>query len=207
MYVGPEDRDTLVQSLKTYGAAKNIEMKHYKKDGSVMWGLHNICLVRDYRQDISCIEGTFKDITEQRRVKEALKESEQMFRDLAEKSLAGIYLAQDGVFQYANPALAEIMGYKIHELIGTIRLEDTILAEDRAAAIERVRKRTSGEVQSVHHTFRIVTREGKVRNVEAYGSITTYRERPALIGTMLDITERMHFRECRRRYLPDTAHP
>jgi PAS domain S-box-containing protein len=199
MYIGLEDRDALIQSLKTYGVAKNIEMKHHKKDGSVMWGLHNIRLVRDYHQDISCIEGTFKDITEQKRVKETLKESEQMFRDLAEKSLAGIYLAQDGVFQYANPALGEIMGYEIPELIGTIRLEDTILAEDRAAAMERARRRTSGEIQSVHHTFRIVTKEGKVRSVEAYGTITTYRERPALIGTMLDITERMRGQELIRQ--------
>jgi PAS domain S-box-containing protein len=130
-----------------------------------------------------------------KRVEGTYQISDQMFKDLAEKSLAGIYVAQDGVLQYANPALAEIMGYKTHELIGTIRLEDTILAEDRAAAIERARKRTSGEVQSVHHTFRIVTKEGKVRNVEAYGTITTYRERPALIGTMLDITERMRGQE------------
>jgi len=127
---------------------------------------------------------------QQKKIKEALRESEQMFRDLAERSLAGIYLSQDGVFQYVNPALATIMGYEAEELIGKVRVEDTILAEDRAAAVERARKRTSGEVRSVHHTFRIVKKDGNVTRVEAYGTITIYRGRPALLGTMLDITAR-----------------
>ena len=48
---------------------------------------------------------------------EALYESEDIFRDLAEKSLAGIYIIQDGVFKYSNPAFADIFDYNVEEMI------------------------------------------------------------------------------------------
>ncbi|MCG6535950.1 MAG: PAS domain-containing protein [Syntrophales bacterium LBB04] len=124
------------------------------------------------------------------RVEAPLRESEHLFKDLTEKSLVGVYLIQDGVFRYVNPRFAEILGYAPHELIETINHEETLFPEDRAAVVERPRKRESGEITSIHHTFRSVTKKGEIRNAEVYGSRTTYRGRPAVIGTLLDITER-----------------
>lgn len=199
VYVNPEDRHNVIRLLKTYGVAKNIEVKYQKKDGSIMWGLQNSRLVRDDEGNILYIEGTLQDITERKRTEEALRESEHMFRDLTEKALAGTYLIQDGVFRYVNSRFAEILGYKAHELIEKINYEETILPEDRAAVVEKIRKRESGEISSMHHSFRVVTKKGEVRNVEVYGSRTAYRRRPAVIGTMLDITERVRSEELLRQ--------
>ena len=52
------------------------------------------------------------------RTEEALRESENKFRDLAEKSIVGIYLIQDGKFKYVNPRFAEIFGYEVWEIMG-----------------------------------------------------------------------------------------
>jgi PAS domain S-box-containing protein len=48
------------------------------------------------------------DISEQKRVEEALAESETKFKDLAEKSIVGIYLMQGNVFKYVNARFADI---------------------------------------------------------------------------------------------------
>ena len=141
------------------------------------------------------IEGTSQDITGRKTAEEAMNESEQMFRDLTEKSLVGIYLIQDGVFRYVNSRFAEILGYKTYELIETINHEETLFPEDRTAVVEKLRKRESGEISSIHHIFRVITKKREVRNVEVYGSRTMYRGRPAVIGTMLDITERTRAEE------------
>jgi PAS domain S-box-containing protein len=195
VYVNPEDRDKVIQLIKKYGFAKNIEMRYRRKDGSIIWGLLNSRLVRDGQGNILYIEGTLQDITERKRTGDELRESEQMFRDLTEKSLVGIYLIQDGLFRYVNSRFAEILGYEAHELIETINHVETLLPEDRAAVVEKLRKRESGEISSIHHMFRVVTKKGEIRNVEVYGSRTTYRGRPAVIGTMLDITERSRAEE------------
>jgi|GEM_PF-3114638 len=195
MFVNPEDRDKVIQLLERYGEVKNIEIQCRKKDGSIMWGLLNSRLIRDNEGNISYIEGIFQDITGRKTAEEGLKESERLFRDLTEKSLVGIYLIQDGVFRYVNSQFAEILGYEAWELIKAIPYEETVLPEDRPKVAERVRKRESGEVSSIHHTFRAVTKKGEVRNVEVYGSRTVYQGRPAVIGTMLDITERSRAEE------------
>jgi PAS domain S-box-containing protein len=195
VYVNPEDRDKVIQLLERYGVAKNIEIQCRKKDGSIMWGLQNSRLIRDKEGNILYIEGTFQDITGRKTAEEGLKESERLFRDLTEKSLVGIYLIQDGVFRYVNSKFAELLAYKADELIETINHEETLFPEDRAAVVEKLRKRESGELSSIHHEFRVVTKKGEVRNVEVYGSRTTYRGRPAVIGTMLDITERARSEE------------
>jgi PAS domain S-box-containing protein len=195
VYVNPEDRDKVIQLLERYGVAKNIEIQCRKKDGSIMWGLQNSRLIRDKEGNILYIEGTFQDITGRKTAEEGLKESERLFRDLTEKSLVGIYLIQDGVFRYVNSKFAELLAYKADELIETINHEETLFPEDRVAVVEKLRKRESGELSSIHHEFRVVTKKGEVRNVEVYGSRTTYRGRPAVIGTMLDITERARSEE------------
>jgi PAS domain S-box-containing protein len=190
VYANPEDHDKVIQLLKKCGVAKDIEMQYRKKDGSIMWGLQNSRLIRDDQGNTLYIEGTFQDITGRKTAEEGLRESERLFRDLTEKSLVGIYLIQDGVFRYVNSQFAELLGYKADELIETINHEETLFPEDRAAVVERLRKRESGEISSIHHMFRAVTKKGEVRNVEVYGSRTIYRGKPAVIGTLLDITER-----------------
>ena len=50
-------------------------------------------------------------------IKSIYQGSEIDFSILAEKSLVGIYLIQDGVFKYLNPKLAEIFEYTVEELI------------------------------------------------------------------------------------------
>lgn len=130
------------------------------------------------------------NITERKQVETALRESENKFRDLAEKSLVGIYLIQDGVFKYVNSRLAEIFGYEVEEIIEKKNVRDLTFPEDWPTAEENIRKRITGEVDSVHCVCRGIARNQDTIWVEVYGSKTIYQGRPAVIGALLDITER-----------------
>ena len=135
---------------------------------------------------------------------EALRESENKFRDLSEKSLVGVYLIQDWAFKYVNPRLAEIFGYSVEEVLAGIKPADVVLPEDWPTVRENIRQRIEGETTSIHFSFRLVSTEHEIRYVEAYGSRTTYRGKSAIIGTMLDITERKRsearLRQAERKY-------
>lgn len=130
--------------------------------------------------------------TEAGQTEQALRESENKFRDLAEKSLVGIYLIQDEVFKYVNPKFAEIFGYRVGSLIETEKNapKNLVLPEDWPLVQENIRKRIAGEAESIHFEFRGLTKKRDVIYVEVYGSRTAYRGRPALIGTLLDISGR-----------------
>lgn len=131
-------------------------------------------------------------LAERRQTRQALRESENKFRDLAEKSLVGIYLIQNDVFVYVNPKLAEIFGYTIDSLTAAkVKTpKDLVFPEDWPLVRENIRKRIAGETESIHFEFRGITNTREIINVEVYGSRTIYQGRPALIGTLLDITGR-----------------
>ncbi|HAK60676.1 MAG TPA: hypothetical protein DCO77_09880, partial [Nitrospiraceae bacterium] len=135
------------------------------------------------------IQGVFRDITERKKTEEALKESEGKFRSLAEESLVGIYLLQDGLIQYANPKLAAIFGYTVEEMTGKKISDGFIFQEDMPMVEENIFKRISGEEKSIHYSFRGITKKNSLIYLEAYGSETVYQGRPAIIGALIDITE------------------
>jgi|Deesub1362A_J573_1020465.scaffolds.fasta_scaffold05607_3 PAS domain S-box-containing protein len=141
------------------------------------------------------------DITERKKAEEALIESETRFRTMAEGSLTGVYIVQDGKFRYVNPALAQIFGYKRDELIDKLGPIDLTHPDDRAFVAENIRRRIDGEVESAHYTFRGLRRDGKTIYCEVLGRRIEYQGRPAVIGTLIDITERKRTeQELQRNY-------
>jgi len=120
----------------------------------------------------------------------ALQESERKFKNLAEKSVVGIYVIQDDVFKYVNAKLAEILGYKPEELIGKADPEKVVHPEDWPMVRDNIQNRISGKVESIHSEFRGIRKNGEIYYAEVYGSATVYEDKPAVIGTLLDITER-----------------
>jgi len=119
-----------------------------------------------------------------------LQESERKFKNLAEKSIVGIYVIQDFVFKYVNAKLAEIFGYKVKELIGITGPQQVVHPEDWPMVKNNIQKRILGEVKSIQSQFKGIRKDGQVIFVEVYGSGTIYEGKPAVIGTLLDITER-----------------
>jgi PAS domain S-box-containing protein len=111
------------------------------------------------------------------------------FRTLVEQSLVGIYLVQDGTLRYVNPKMAEIFGYTQNELLALPSVLDLIVEADRALVADTIRKRLQGEVESVHHSVRGQRQDGTLLDVEARGVRTEYDGKPAIIGTLVDITE------------------
>ena len=138
---------------------------------------------------------SFLDISERKIAERALQESEAKFRDLAERSLVGIYLIQDGIYKYVNPRFADIHGYSVEEILDVLGPKTLVHPDDWPLAEENIRKRLSGESQFVHYEIRHVTKKGEIRSVELTGSRTLYQGRPAIVGTILDITERKRAEE------------
>lgn len=175
-----------------------LETRLKHKDGATIEVLLVLCPFDP--QDASAgVTATVLDITERKRASKALEESEHKFRDLVEKAIVGVYLIQDGVFKYVNAYLAEGLGYAIDELVDRMNPEEVIVAEDLPLVRENIRKRFSGEERSLHYGLRVRTKDRVIKNVEVYSSSTIYRGKPALIGTVLDVTERLRAEEEMRR--------
>ncbi len=114
----------------------------------------------------------------------------EVFKKPVEQSFIGTYLIYDGTFEYINPRFAEIFGYNINELIHTSNIEKLLHPEDLPLFREQLRRRLSGEVQSVHYEFRGISKTNETICLEAYGSVVEYRGKNAIVGNIMNITER-----------------
>ena len=130
------------------------------------------------------------DNTERRQSEEAIRESEDKFRNFAEHSIVGINLIQDGVLKYVNPKFAEIFGYTIEECLDNMSFRELVYPEDLPKVEENILKRLSGKVKSVRYDFRGVKKTGEIIHVEIFGSSILFNGKPASTATLLDITER-----------------
>jgi len=120
----------------------------------------------------------------------SLQQSEQKFRSLVEDSLVGVYFIQDGRFVYVNPRMAAIFGYTVAEMQREVSLEKIIYPEDWPLVQEQIRRRVANEVRTAHYAFRGQCKDGTVIQAEVLGSRTEYQGAPAVLGMLLDVTER-----------------
>lgn len=127
--------------------------------------------------------------------KARLVESENRFRSLSEDALVGIYIIQDSFFRYVNPKMAEIFGYGVEELVDKIAPRLLVLEEDWPTVRDNLQKRLTDEQRSIHYEFRGVRKDKEIVFIEVFGSRTVIQGTPAVIGTLLDITDRKRSEE------------
>lgn len=144
----------------------------------------------DREGTVTYVIGTGIDITARRAAQDALSEAEAKYRSLVEESLVGVYIVVDGRFDYVNPRFAHIFGYAPDEIQGIKSIEDLTAPESLPLVRENLKKRISGEIKSIHYSFKAVRKDGRIIDVEVMGSRTNFQGKPAVIGSLLDVTER-----------------
>lgn len=130
------------------------------------------------------------DISERKRAEEALRQSEERFRSLAESSLTGIYLIQDGRFAYVNQALATLFGHEVDEIVGRLSPLDLTAPHHRELVATHIRQRMEGAVEAVRYEFQGLRKDGSTIEVEVYERRILGEGKPSILGTVLDISDR-----------------
>jgi PAS domain S-box-containing protein len=88
-----------------------------------------------------------------------------------------------------NPAIENISGHT-REFLLTLDFWEVIHPDDRAQVKERATMRLRGELLADDYEYRIVTKSGTVRWVNIAAGLIEYQGKPAVIGTIFDITDR-----------------
>ena len=123
-----------------------------------------------------------------------LRESEEQFRRIAEQSLMGIGILQDGVFKYINNIAEKILGYTAEEIMSWKPYEfaSRIHPDDLDFAMDQARKKQRGEkLVTVHYSFRLIKKSGEIIWVDNYSKSIEYEGKPANFMTIIDSTEKI----------------
>ncbi|MGB9004802.1 MAG: ATP-binding protein [Candidatus Aminicenantales bacterium] len=124
------------------------------------------------------------------RAAEALRESEEAFRALAENANDGILIAVgQGTYAYANKRASEITGFGAAEVLKT-GIRDLIHPDEVKKVMERYKKRLAGEPAPPRYETIIIRQDGKSVPIELSASKTVWHGQPADLFIFRDITER-----------------
>jgi len=105
----------------------------------------------------------------------------------------GIYIVQDGRFQYVNLLFQELTGYTEQELLGMYSL-DLVHPEDREAVRKKAIESLKGG-SSLPCEYRFMKKNGEVMWVLERLTSTEYKGKRATAGSFVDITERKQSEE------------
>ena len=188
-YLNPEDRETFIQKLKKKGAVNDYELKLKAKDGSVIETSMSAHIIFGNDGEPAGVEGVLRDITERKRAEEALKESEEKYRELVENLTEVIYaLKPSGEVLYVSPTVKSLIGYSPKEIEGQ-SFTGLIHEDDLPLASERIQKILSGA--SVTGEYRIRAKTGQIRWISTTSRpIFKGKRAVGIQGILTDITER-----------------
>lgn len=141
----------MLHKVALQALSMEIECRIVTKDGKARWLRTCSVPLEDETGLVSFIYGFAEDVTEHKRVAEALKESEARYRGIFENAVEGIFqTTPDGRFISANPALARMAGYpSMEEMVREVTNvgeQFYMNREDRKEFVDRLER--EGSVRS-----------------------------------------------------------
>ena len=172
------------------------ELRYVTKDGRIIWGRLKVSLLHDSREG-GFIIAMVEDITAWKEMQNALRESEEWFREIAQRSFDMIYTCYtDRGVTYVSPAVTRILGYTPEEMIG-VQCRDYVLDESWPAWQEARARIARGE--SVEGLLvKLRRKDGTVVTVEMNESPII--EGGEVVGTQTvgrDVSDRRRYEDLR----------
>lgn len=183
------DRAGFIERIKAQGSIVNYQLHFRTKDGSLRVLLVSAELLKFRGQE--CMLVASSDITEFVHAQQALRESEERFRNMADNAPVLIWVAdQSGSCTYFNKQWLDFTGRRLEEELG-FGWSHAVHPDDLAHCLETYKtsfdKRTSFQME-----YRLRRKDGEFRWILDCGTPRFSSDRAFLgfIGSSIDITDR-----------------
>ncbi len=176
------------QTIET-GSYSNKEIKIRTKSGSVKTGVASAQLI-DFGGE-KCILTSGLDLTDKKRIEEALRESEALYRAVSEHSNNAICIVDENArITWVNPQMSVVSGYPAARLAQSESFVEFLAPESVEFVVGNFMKFVAGEPYEKSYKFYFIRSDGSKRLLQKY--MTDYVDRNGarnLIISMTDITE------------------
>ncbi len=194
----PEDHERLLDNIKKAFVEKGrdggMEYTALRQDGSTFpIVIYSTPLAEN--NEIKGIRGLIVDISERKAMEEALRKSEEHYRNVIQSLQEGLFVLQDNKFIFVNDAIVNILGYSVQEMTGKPFWE--IIPPERIEEITRHNNARKAGIQgSSSYEFSLLHKDGQTRvPVILSTNLTDFDGSPAIVGTAKDITDRIRAEE------------
>ncbi|MBW2112935.1 MAG: PAS domain S-box protein [Deltaproteobacteria bacterium] len=191
-------RERALARMRGEDTTTHYEVKMQRKDGSWFYA--------EIGARVVTIEGEpgiqvwIKDISERKQAEEALRESEERYRAIFDRSLDCVYLHDfEGNFLDANEPALNLLGYD-REDIPSLTFSSLLTEDQLSLAFQVLMELKETGQQRKLGEFRVKRKDGQIVYMEAKASVIYRDKRPfAVLGIARDITERKQAEEKLRK--------
>lgn len=161
LYSDPESRSEFQQKIEKEGSVREYGLKLQKKDRTYMDCLLTATVRVDDRGKIIGYHGIIRDITDRSREREALRKSEERFKDLFENANDIIYTHDLlGNITSVNPAATRVYHYTIEELV-KLNIAHIIDPEYLPLVQQRIQEKIKGSQLRRPYDILTYTKKGR----------------------------------------------
>ncbi|MFX1367103.1 MAG: PAS domain S-box protein [Promethearchaeota archaeon] len=189
------------------GEILTSEEKTLLGDREIITEATKIPITREER--VAQVVTIIRDITSRVEAEQAIKDSEEKYKQLVEQYTQGVAILQGPPLDivFANSALGKMVGMTPEELIALLpeEVETMIHPDDYDETLGRFGELLGGrEAYDDNFSIRIIRPSGEIRQIEVLGRRVDYEGGYAIQAAMEDITERVRaveeLRESEERY-------
>lgn len=193
--VHPDDRERALEQereARETGAPLASEYRMFARDGTIRWFRDEAIVIEDDSGRATYMSGLMTDITEQKVIEQALRDSEKRFRVVGTQAPVAIFETDaDGNCIFVNERWCELAGMEADQAMG-LNWGRAIHPDDRDAVFSKLGSALEGAEQ-FNTDCRVLTPRGEVRWVTA--SAVPLRDvagtTAGYLATVVDVTDRV----------------
>jgi PAS domain S-box-containing protein len=209
--IAPGSREIFNQNFskfKQQGGIDNLEFQFLNKDGTTRWVSLNATAIRDRSGNFVISRSSLFDISDRKRIEEALRQSEEKFRSLSEFSPIGIFLSDTkGKCIYSNPYCLQLVNCTAEEALGD-GWKEFLHPDDREQVWKFWSEVTVTGDEAVFNELRYQDRQGKVCYTQVRIAPIKSSDGTAIffVGIIEDITERRKIDQMKKEFISVVSH-
>ena len=165
----------------------NYDLRFIKPDQSIAYV--NVSVVEITYQNKPALLGFIRDITRQKQMENALRESEELYRTALEATSDGVSIVQDGKYVYINQKFLDTLGFPGEDPVGK-PLGMLVHRDDQEMLRNNYLRRLRGEPISGAYELRVLRPGGTMMYIDVTSVDIVYHGKPAVLSFIRDITEK-----------------
>jgi PAS domain S-box-containing protein len=191
--VHPDDRHLIEEALRSPESL--ITSRWLRKDGGAIWIEQRTKAIYDGAGELVAIESIARDVTERKRVEEALRTTQEFLGGILDNAPLPIYgVSEEGQIRLANRFFADFVGMPQEKVIGSL-LEDVFTAEEARQFRENNRRVIETETPLIEDEWAETPDGRHYFQTIKFPLRDPDRRTVAIGGISLDITERRRAEE------------